>query len=128
MEKEKRKYTRFKCAIKCNMDYYESDPDLMDDVSGLRPVRIRGSLLDISRGGALAASNVNVSIDMPIHLAFMIEKKKNERFGKIVRTGLLKDNPSEVARRIAAGFKGTESYYIAVEFDDIMPNFSERDL
>ena len=128
MEKERRKYTRFKCAIKSNMDYYEGDPSLIDDVSKMPSIRIRGSVLDISRGGVLVTSNVNVAVAMPMHLAFMVGKAKNERFGRIVRTGLLRDNPSEVARKIADGFKGLESYYIAVEFDDIMPNFSEHDL
>ena len=128
MKKERRKYARFKCAIKCNMNYYEGDPGLMDDVTKMRPIRIRGSVLDISRGGALATSAINVAIAMPIHLTFMIGKVKNERFGKIVRTGLLRDNPSEVAQKIVAGFKGVESYYIAIEFDDVMTNLSERDL
>ncbi|MCL1911080.1 MAG: hypothetical protein FWG13_02610 [Leptospirales bacterium] len=125
---EKRKFARFKCAIKCNMDYYEGDPDLIGDVADMPSIRIRGSMLDISRGGVLVTSNVSVAVTMPMHLAFMIGKEKNERFGKIVRTGLLRDNPSEVARKIAVGFKGRESYYIAIEFDDIMHSLSEHDL
>ena len=128
MKKERRKYARFKCSIKCNMNYYEGDPDLMDDITQMRPLRIRGFVLDISKGGLLVTSNVSVAVSMPIHLAFMTGKIKNERFGKIIRTGLLKDNPSEIAQRIAARFKGLESYYIAIEFDDIMSNLSERDL
>jgi hypothetical protein len=108
------------------MDYYEGDPDSMD-ITKTRPAKLRGSILDISKGGTLIISNMAVAVRMPVHLTFMLKKEKHERSGKIIRTGLLNDNPSEVAMKIA-GLGNKENYYIAVEFDDIITNLSEHDI
>ena len=50
------------------------------------------------------------------------EGAKN-KIGKIVRTGLIKDNPSEVAKEFA-GYTNKGDLYIAMEFDhtiDLIP-------
>ena len=49
-------------------------------------------------------------------LSFYIENNKYEILGSIVRTGLIRNNPSELAQRYASEDL-KEDAYIAVQFD-----------
>jgi hypothetical protein len=123
---EKRKHTRYACKIKADFDYYEGDPDSMD-IESITPVKGKGTILDISRGGLFLVSNERVAIGMPIRVNFSTNKEKKSILGRIVRTGLLQNNPSEVARKFSS-FSGKGDSYIAVEFTETIPEISEKDI
>ena len=120
--KEKRKYTRQKCKITTEFNYYEVNPDEMNMETAV-PFKGKGVIWDISKGGAFLATDTRVSIDMPIKLFFELKGKKYEIEAVIVRTGLLKNNPSEIAQRLA-NEKIKEETYIAVCFDKTIDNLT----
>jgi hypothetical protein len=55
-------------------------------------------------------------------MKFVLNKEKLIINGRIVRTGLLKNNPTEVAQKFAE-FASKGDNYIAVEFDTPLNNF-----
>ncbi len=122
---EKRKFTRYQCFVTIDFDYYEGDPDNID-IATTPPIKGSGHMLDISRGGAFIVSNTRVAVNMPVKLRFASKKKKYEVLSSIVRTGLLKNNPSEVAQKYAA-VKVREDAYIALKFNSPLEDISESD-
>ncbi|MCP4135741.1 MAG: PilZ domain-containing protein [bacterium] len=123
---EKRKFHRYSCKIKSEFDYYEGNPDEIDlDISV--PQKGTGLILDISCGGLFLVTDEKVSINMPIRIRFKTKKEPFNILGKIVRTGLLKNNPSEIAQRFAH-FSVKGDSYIAIEFDEAIASLSEQEL
>lgn len=113
---EKRKFPRERCKISVKFKYYEGNPDEID-MGTTTPVKGKGVMLDISRGGTFVVSNSRVSINIPIRLSFKAMKKKYNIDGQIVRTGLLQNNPSEIVQRFA-DIKVKGDTYIAVQFNN----------
>lgn len=113
---EKRQYPRKECNFKVNFTFYEGDPDEVD-TSIAKSADGKGTILDISKGGVFIVSNSRVSINMPISLTFSSKSEKLNIDGLIVRTGLLQNNPSEIAQKFAAK-KVKGDAYIAVKFNN----------
>lgn len=111
---EKRKFPRQSCKLQVNFEFYEGDPDELD-IQSADAVKGKGIIMDISKGGAFIVSNSRVSINMPINLYFSSKNGKYELEGIIVRTGLIENNPSEVAQHYARK-KVKGDAYIAVKF------------
>src|SRR4030042_4374610 len=97
---EKRQYPRQACDFKVNFKYFEGDPNEIK-IESAKFVSGKGIIMDISKGGVFIVSNSRVSVNMPISLAFSSKSNKYSINGSIVRTGLLKNNPSEIAQRFA---------------------------
>jgi hypothetical protein len=123
---EKRKYQRYACKLKAKYDYYEGNPDDMD-IATITPIKGDGYILDISQGGLFIITNERVAIGMPIRINFKTKKEDHSIMGKIIRTGLLKNNPSEVALKFAR-FSAKGDAYIAIEFDETIPEISDKDI
>jgi len=113
---EKRKYPRYACSIKTKFGYHRGNPDEIEKDSGF-PMKGRGVIADISRGGALIITGERVSVGVPAQMQFKTGKTKQTPRGTIVRTGLLVNNPTEVARRMA-GLAEHGDAYVAVQFDE----------
>ncbi len=123
---DKRQYPRFSCKIKTDFEYYEGDPDELDTTVSI-PLKAKGVIMDISRGGLFLVSNSRVGINVPVILRFRTKKQQYDLKGFVVRTGLVKNNPSEIARRISTlQVKGDS--YIAVQFDTPLSELDSRDL
>jgi len=123
---EQRKYPRYSCNIKVNFEFFEGDPETIDTETAA-PSPGDGFILDMSKGGLFIVSNTRVGINQPIRLEFSTKTEKYHLEGTIVRTGLLKHNPSEVARRFAKKKVKGDSY-IAIEFTTPLDELSEKDL
>lgn len=113
---DKRKHTRYTCTIKTAFKYYTGNPEEFD-ISKSIPEKGKGIIIDISCGGALIASESRVTTAMPIILTFKMNKENYTIQGRIVRTGLLKNNPSEIAQKFRL-FSSKGDLYIAVEFNE----------
>jgi len=120
-DSDKRKFKRYTCSIKTKFDYYIGNPDEIDINTGI-PQKGKGVVIDISCGGVFIASNSRVPAGMPVILYFTLNKKKTTIMGSIVRTGLLQNNPSEIAKKFAI-FSSKGDSYIAVEFTDPIEEF-----
>lgn len=120
---EKRKHERHLCSFKAHFTYFE--PTYREGTGEKRelvPHEGKGTILDISRGGVFLVCDERVNVGTPLRLTFKSKVRKQEVEGQIVRTGLLRNNPSEVAQR----FSHTEAsgeIYIAVEFSTPLPEF-----
>ncbi len=123
---EKRKFPRYACKLKTTFDYYEGNPDDLD-LAVTVPTKGQGLILDLSQGGVFIISDDRVPVHMPILVRFSTKKQDFEVMGKIVRTGLLEFNPSEVAMKYAR-FSAKGEVYIAVQFDEEIPVISEKDI
>ncbi len=117
---DKRKYERYSCSIKTNFEFFEGDPEEIDMETQVSE-KGKGLIIDISCGGVFLVSNSRVSPGLPIITKFTLGKEKLSLHGKIVRTGLLKNNPSEVAQKFAK-YASKGDAYIAVEFDTPLTN------
>jgi hypothetical protein len=117
---EKREFPRYACKLPVKFAFYEGNPDELK-IESAKAVKGKGIIIDISKGGAFIVSNSRVNINMPINLNFSSGGKKNIINGIIVRTGLMKNNPSEAAQRYA-GQKVKGDAYIAVKFEVPMQN------
>lgn len=120
-QNDKRKYTRYSCSIKANFEFFEGDPDKFDTEMYISE-RGKGLIIDISCGGIFLVSNSRVSPGLPIIIKFKLNKDKKTLNGRIIRTGLLKNNPSDVARKFSI-FASKGDNYIAVEFDTPLLDF-----
>jgi len=123
---EKRHFERFNCKIKTKFKYYEGDPDRYDP-STATFINSKGTIFDISVGGIFIITDERVTVGMPFVTNFSLKKKKLQLTGHIVRTGLLKNNPSEIAIK----FKKHSTHgdaYIAVEFDQPLDDLKYDDL
>lgn len=118
---DKRKYTRYSCSIKANFEFFEGDPDEIDIETQVSE-KGKGLIIDISCGGIFLISDSRVSPGLPIIMKFQLNKEKLTLYGRIVRTGLLRNNPTEIAQKFAKYASKGENY-IAVEFDNPLLNF-----
>ncbi|HQQ51272.1 MAG TPA: PilZ domain-containing protein [Spirochaetota bacterium] len=116
---EKRIHPRKECNIKTKFDYFEGDPETVS-VNQKPAKRSKGYMLNVSISGAFLVCNCRVSVQMPIKLYCKIQKTKLELEGEIVRTGMVQNNPSEVAQRYAAKNVKVDSY-IAIRFKELLP-------
>jgi hypothetical protein len=123
---EKRRYTRYACKIKTDFDFYEGNPDEID-INITVPDKGNGFIIDISAGGVFIISDSRVAPGHPICVNFKTRSNEYSRFGKIIRTGMLENNPSEVAQRFAV-HQAKGEVYIAVEFDEPIESFSRDEL
>lgn len=123
---EKRKYQRYSCKIKADFEYFEGKPEEIN-IDITVPTKGKGFLIDISSGGAFLVSDDRVPAGVPIRIYFSTKKKKHNPVGRIVRTGMLKNNPSEVALRFNR-FSAKGEIYIAVEFENQIADISEKEL
>ena len=123
---EKRRYQRFPCNIKVDFDYYEGNPDTIDTETTV-PIRGKGMVLDISQGGVFLVTNSRVGVALPIRLKFTTKKQPYDIKGTIIRTGLVKNNPSEIVKKYASRDVKGDSY-IAVEFDHLLENINPSEL
>lgn len=117
---EKRKYPRYSCSIDVNFDFFDGDPDEIDIETSI-PEKGKGKIIDISSGGIFIISNSRVSPGLPIITRFEINKSEYSLKGKIVRTGLLQNNPTELAQKFSR-YSAIGDAYIAVEFDSPLTN------
>ncbi len=115
--KDKRKFERYSCKIKTKFDYYEGDPETIDIYMDI-PGKAKGTIIDISKGGLLILSNERITVGIPAMLHFEIKKIKFDIPGKIIRTGSLENNPSEIAKKVLP-FLSSGNYYIAVKFNEL---------
>jgi len=118
---DKRKFARYSCSIKTEFEFFDGDPDSIDMETQVSE-KGKGLIIDISCGGIFLISNSSVSPGLPIIMKFVLNKEKLIINGRIVRTGLLKNNPTEVAQKFAE-FASKGDNYIAVEFDTPLNNF-----
>ena len=115
---ELRMYPRHNCNITVNFEYHDGNPDDFDLKKNI-PVKGKGKIMDWSRGGMLLVSKARVSVGLPINVYFKNKRKKNKLNGIIVRTGLILNNPSEVAQRMKVE-KVKGDAYIGVKFENIV--------
>ena len=123
---EKRKYPRYSCKIDAKVDYYPGNPDEVDPEISV-PESIKGLILDISAGGIFIVASELVSVNSPARVFFNTSKDEICAAGRIVRTGRLQDNPSEIARKYSV-FSDKGENYIAIKFDEPLENFDENDI
>lgn len=120
---EKRKYPRYSCKINAKLDYYPGNPDEVDPEISV-PVSVNGLILDISVGGIFIITSELVSVNSPARVFFSTSNDEVSASGRIVRTGRLQDNPSEIARKYSV-FSNKGENYIAIQFDEPLENFDE---
>ncbi len=113
---EKRRFPRYQCKLKTKFNFYEGNPDDIDNEITV-PSKGKGVICDISRGGALLITTSRVSPGVPTLLTFKTKKEKLAVHGNIVRTGLLKNNPTEVAQKMSK-YASFGDAYVAVEFKE----------
>jgi len=123
---DKRKYPRYSCKIKAEIEIYEGTPEDID-VAQTVPVIGKGYILDISKGGFFLISNERVSVRSTIKAKYKMKKTAATSAGKVVRTGLLANNPSELASKFAE-FSSRGDSYIAVELDKPLDDLTEKDI
>ena len=123
---DQRKYTRYSCSIKTKFEYFTGNPDEVNTDTSVAE-KGKGVIIDISCGGVFIASSTRVAAGMPVILNFTLQKDKKRVTGRIVRTGLLNNNPSEVARKFSM-FSAKGDSYIAVEFDEPIDAFDPEKL
>ncbi|HPS59135.1 MAG TPA: PilZ domain-containing protein [Spirochaetota bacterium] len=123
---DQRKYPRYSCSIKTKFEYFTGNPDEVNIDTSVAD-KGKGVIIDISRGGVFIASNTRVAAGMPVILNFNLLKQKIRIAGHIVRTGLLTNNPSEVARKFSM-FSSKGDSYIAVEFSEPVEEFNPEKL
>jgi hypothetical protein len=121
--REKRQFERYRCALSVDMDIFEGNPDDID-INTATPLAGKGIMLDVSRGGTFIVTGSRVGISMPIRLHVSVKSGASVLGGTIVRTGLLKNNPSEIVKKYAS-LKIKEDAYIAVKFDSPLENVDE---
>ena len=113
---KKRKFPREKCSLIVHFNYFEGNPDEFEQENAT-PLKGKGYMINISRGGTFIITNSRVTVGLPIELKFETDKSKYALNGSIIRTGLVKNNPSETAQRLAdEKIKGNT--YIAIEFSN----------
>ena len=122
----KREYERYSCSIKLNYEYYEGNPDEVD-IDTTVPIKGKGVILDISRGGLFFVSGSRFGVNHPVRLHFSTKRGKHAVEGTIVRTGLIENNPSELAQRYA-GRKVKGDSYTAIRFNEALPSLDGGDL
>ncbi|MDA3899258.1 MAG: PilZ domain-containing protein [Spirochaetes bacterium] len=123
---EKREYQRYSCLLKVKFQYHDGDPE-NPELIHTRPVKGKGRILDISKGGLFVASHTKTGINRSITVLFKTRERILSIPGTIVRTGLMKNNPSEVLKKFAE-LKIREDAYLAIRFDIPIEEFSSDEI
>ncbi len=123
---EKRKYPRYDCIIKVEFEFFDGDPDDTDQEISI-PNKGKGRIHDISQGGAFIITGERVAVNHLVRLAFSTKANKYRTEARIIRTGIIQNNPSEIALRLLPHAKKNESY-IACEFTETLADFTQADL
>jgi len=123
---DKRKFTRYPCKIKTKFEYYEGDPEKIE-IGKTIPKKGKGSIMDISKGGLFVVTDNNLSAGNPIKINFSTKKNKYNINSKIIRVGLLKNNPSEIAVKLSR-VSDKEEHYLAIEFNVPLTKISEDEI
>ena len=113
---DKRKYPRYNSNISVRFSYHMGNYEGIDEENS-KFVKGKGRIMDWSRGGVFIVTNSRININVPINLRFKLNRQKINVSGIIVRTGVIKNNPSESAQRLK-GRKVKGDAYVAVKFDD----------
>ncbi len=114
----KRQYQRKDSSIKVRFEFFEGDPEQID-LATAKPIKAKGIILNISRSGIFLVTNSRVSVNIPVRVYLPTKKQKEPVTGSIVRTGLLKNNPSELAK-VYAHRKVKGDTYLAIHFDTLL--------
>ena len=112
--------------MKVRFSHYDGDPDVID-LRTAKPHKGKGLILDISRGGLFIATNARVSVSLPIEVEFKTRTQLFSLMGSVVRTGLIKNNPSDVVKKYQKMHINEDSY-IAVQFTQPLDFLDEEDL
>ncbi|MGL4370334.1 MAG: PilZ domain-containing protein [Spirochaetota bacterium] len=123
---EKRQYPRHACNMKVRFSFYEGDPDAID-LRNTVPKKGTGLILDISRGGLFIATDARISVNLPIEVEFRTRTELFSLMGSIVRTGLIKNNPSDVVKKYSK-MRISQSSYLALQFTQPLDFLDEEDL
>lgn len=123
---DKRLHPRFPCHMKVRFRYFEGDPDTID-LETAPSKKGKGIVLDISIGGVLIAADTRVNINAPIMIEFRTKKEKLALSGLIIRTGLIKNNPSDIAQ-MYKGLGISKDMFIAVHFKTELDHLDENDV
>ncbi len=120
---EKRKHRRYECSIKAEFRFYEGNPDDVEyDQNSFSSGK--GTIMDVSSGGLFIVTNSKVNINSPVSLSFKSKRGWHDLEGRVVRTGLMKNNPTELAVKYSH-CAGKGEAYLAVEFDSECPDFTD---
>lgn len=122
---EKRKFPRFACLLKVRFSHAQEVPETEDDT--VKYHKSAGRILDISRGGIFIATKAKCGLNVPVTVTFKTEKKVYICLGSIVRTGLLRNNPSDSVKKYKK-LNIREDGYIAVQFDTPLNDLDVNDL
>ncbi|HMB20908.1 MAG TPA: PilZ domain-containing protein [Spirochaetota bacterium] len=114
----KRQYQRKECTVKVRFEYFEGDPSEID-ITTSKPFKAKGIILNISRSGIFLVTNSRVSVNIPVRVNLPTRKVKEPVNGIIVRTGLLKNNPTELAK-VYAHRRVKGDTYLAIHFDELL--------
>jgi hypothetical protein len=123
---EKRRFPRYDCKIKINFEFYEGDPDETDQEISI-PAKGKGTIYDISQCGIFIITDDRVGVNQTIRLLFSTKKHRHELLARVVRTGLIKNNPTEIAQRLVDRVKKGDSY-LACEFEKPLEEFSAEEV
>jgi hypothetical protein len=123
---EKRLHPRYSCRMKVHFHFFEGDPDIVD-IKDAPFKKGKGTILDISCGGMFIATNERVSVNIPISVTFRNRRTVLAVDGTIIRTGLLTNNPSGIARKFKL-LRTKKDFFIAVRFSQLLENLDESDL
>lgn len=123
---EKRKFPRYTCKIKASYEYYEGNPEEIDTSITIAQ-KGGGFILDISCGGIFIVTNDRIPVGIPIKISFSTKHNSYNLTGHIVRTGLFKHNPSEIAQKYEQ-FSSKGDSYLAVEFDAPLETINTKEL
>lgn len=120
---EKRRHPRFPCLLKVKFTIFNDG----NQTSPEKPIRSKGRILDISKGGVFIASKLKTNINIPVSLRFRTRNKLIEIDGTIVRTGLIHNNPSDELKKIDK-LTIKEEAYLAIEFTSPLAEFDSAEL
>ena len=125
---EKRKNVRQKCNIKAQFKYFEMAGEkifsLKEAKEKTKAKKGKGTILDISQSGLAIITNSRLTINTPLVVIFKMKRRAHEIAGRVVRTGFLQNNPSEIAKKFL-NFSSSADIYIAVQFEKL---FQDGDL
>ncbi len=122
---EKRQFPRYYCRLKTRAEIVHRIKT--ENFVSEKKEKLKGWILDISRGGVFIVSDASASINRVITISFKTNNMTFDKKGIVVRTGLMNDNPVEVLDKFKNA-KLKEKYYLAVQFDEAIQDIDEDDI
>ena len=123
---DKRQFRRYQCRLKAKFFYYDGELNSEKDTD-IKTQKCAGHILDISRGGIFISTNENLGINRHVRLMFKTNNQIFDETGTIVRTGLIKNNPSEILVKFE-NLSISEKSYIAIQFDKTLGEIDYYDV